>query len=361
MNRVKHLKETLPINILDNLSYGNVEFLILDYNSTDGLKEWILEGLKEYLEIEVVKYFRITEPESFHRSHSRNLSFKLATGDIICNVDADNFIGNGFAEYICKQFNLQSNIFLTAIDFHKIHDNYSPPSDTFGRICCTKKDFLRIKGYDEKMSANGFEDYDFANRLELSGLSRTFITDMNFLKAITHSDTERFENETIYKVLHQIIFRPLRPYSCDLIFLYNTVLFERGVIIENLLKDAEFPKNAYRNKLYKYQFTLKKKKWQQGKWRNYKKGIIELSNIRNELRLLFITENISSEIKKNEQYFVLQDEYIINDLIVFNSQFTNRNIMQNNWDKKRVIVNIGGFGRALVTKNGFFHKIIEIK
>lgn len=41
MNRFKHLQETLERNIHDNYLVDNVEFVVLDYNSEDGLDKWI--------------------------------------------------------------------------------------------------------------------------------------------------------------------------------------------------------------------------------------------------------------------------------------------------------------------------------
>src|SRR6187402_102950 len=90
MNRIEHLKQTLPKNIEDNIAYGNLEFLLLDYNSKDGLEEWVESEMKEYIDKGILHYYKTTEPEYFHRSHSRNMIIKKATGDIVCNIDADN-------------------------------------------------------------------------------------------------------------------------------------------------------------------------------------------------------------------------------------------------------------------------------
>lgn len=45
MNRLKHLQETLEKNILDNFLVDEVEFVVLDYNSQDGLEEWIAQSI----------------------------------------------------------------------------------------------------------------------------------------------------------------------------------------------------------------------------------------------------------------------------------------------------------------------------
>ena len=47
MNRLHHLKMTLQKNISDNRDYSNLEFIILDYNSSDGLGEYIRDNFNE--------------------------------------------------------------------------------------------------------------------------------------------------------------------------------------------------------------------------------------------------------------------------------------------------------------------------
>ena len=41
--RLRHLKQTLPKNIKDNSNYPFIEFVILDYNSQDGLGDWMIK------------------------------------------------------------------------------------------------------------------------------------------------------------------------------------------------------------------------------------------------------------------------------------------------------------------------------
>src|SRR5688572_14300277 len=89
MNRMHHLMLTLPKNIQTNRHYGNLEFIVMDYNSADGLSAWIKNEMSEYLAQGLLVYYQYDEARFFDRSHSRNMMFKLATGDIVCNVDAD--------------------------------------------------------------------------------------------------------------------------------------------------------------------------------------------------------------------------------------------------------------------------------
>ena len=68
MNRLKHLQETLEKNILDNFLVDEVEFVVLDYNSQDGLEEWIAQSMMKYIEMGILVYYRTTEPVHYLRS-----------------------------------------------------------------------------------------------------------------------------------------------------------------------------------------------------------------------------------------------------------------------------------------------------
>ena len=111
MNRLHHIKKTLPQNIEDNAAYPDLEFILLDYNSTDGLEEWVKNNMQEYIISGRLKYYKTSEPVFFDRSHSRNLMFKLAAGDILCNIDADNYTGLAFADYVNEMFYQKKNVY----------------------------------------------------------------------------------------------------------------------------------------------------------------------------------------------------------------------------------------------------------
>ena len=149
MNRLKHLQETLEKNILDNFLVDEVEFVVLDYNSQDGLEEWIARSMMKYIEMGILVYYRTTEPVHYLRSHSRNMVFRLAEGKIVCNLDADNYLGKGFAEFMLKEFQEKKKIFYTSNLCVR---------DVFGRICLEKEAFMAVKGYNELLVGYGVED-----------------------------------------------------------------------------------------------------------------------------------------------------------------------------------------------------------
>lgn len=159
MGRLSHLKQTLEKNILDNARYPNVEFVLL-------------------------VYYRTLRPEHFHVTRAKNIVHSLATGDILCNLDADNFTGKDLAFYLNRIFNKKPNTIVGVT---------SEVPDCFGRIALTRRDFNRLGGYDESFEGWGFEDDDIIVRAEEAGLSLKLLP-APFLKYIPHSDLLRERN-----------------------------------------------------------------------------------------------------------------------------------------------------------------------
>ncbi|MCP9755889.1 glycosyltransferase family 2 protein [Lacihabitans sp. CCS-44] len=223
MNRLHHLKQTLPYNLDCICGDQNHEIIILDYNSTDGLDKWI-ENNRSRLP-KSIKYFKTTTSDHYKRSHSRNMAMRLASGDIICNLDADNFIGEGFIDYISKVFSENQNVFVSPEENSK--------SDVFGKICFTKNAFFEIGGYDEKIEYYGFEDLELKTRLIEKGLKNIEFNNPDFQRAIQHSEFERIKNEYLFKNLKHILIEKNTPYQSKIVFVLNDNTYESGIVIDD--------------------------------------------------------------------------------------------------------------------------------
>lgn len=241
MNRLSHLKETLFENIEKNISYKNVEFILLDYNSTDGLEDWIKSNFKEYINKGILSYYKTSEPSSFHRSHSRNVAMKLGTGDIICNLDADNFLGEDFAHYINYNFSFSNNIFLCS----------GKPDGSYGRVSAKKKDFLKIRGYDEKMSGWGFEDDDLYQRLENLGREKQIFYDDKFTQFIDHEIEESFSNDKNVLGIDSIYVQHNSYTKSNILFLLRNKIFYYGKVTKPNEYDALALEGNWKEGTYK--------------------------------------------------------------------------------------------------------------
>lgn len=155
MNRLYTLRECLPKNIKDNEDYPNVEFLILDYNSADGLGDWVQKEMMQHIESGKLTYVRTTEPLFYSMTHSRNVAFKAASGDIVNSVDADNFVMPGFVSYVNKLANECPVKAAFAKGKRFMH----------GRIGFYKNEFIELLGgYDEDIEDYGHDDHDLLRR-----------------------------------------------------------------------------------------------------------------------------------------------------------------------------------------------------
>ena len=95
-------------------------------------------------------------------SHSRNIAFKVATGDIVNNLDADNYTSHPdietsecWAAYLNRIANQQNEKIIFAKGKRAMH----------GRIGFYKKDFIDLLGgYDEELLGYGHDDHDLVKR-----------------------------------------------------------------------------------------------------------------------------------------------------------------------------------------------------
>jgi hypothetical protein len=164
MNRLHNLKETLPKNIEDNKEYPNLEFVILDYNSKDGLEEWMKKHMMKHIESGRVSYYRTDKPKYFSMAHSRNIAFKVANGEIVNNLDADNYtvkylneppLKEPWSFYLNRMANDRTKKTIFAKGKRGMH----------GRIGFFKNEFIEeLGGYDEGLLGYGHDDHDLVYR-----------------------------------------------------------------------------------------------------------------------------------------------------------------------------------------------------
>jgi hypothetical protein len=319
MNRLEFLKQTLPKNIENNLDYGNIEFIVFNYNSQDEIDEWINTEMFQYIEQGILKYIKTSQPEYFLMSHSKNVVSRQASGDIICNVDADNFTGKGFAEFINESFSKDENIYLSV--------DKNTQRDCCGRICLKKDDFTILRGY-------GYEDYDLRNRLELLGRKVVLFPKEEFLNALTHSDVERLKNEYNNKEIKQIYMKYKTPSISEVVYCFTNNEVYAACVIENSTLNSESIKNLFiSNRTAKFNFSLLNDKWELGEFISPDKIIFKKGNL---------------SVAPNSGYFEVLNNVVCSNLIMLFSQMTNRIKMEKNLKKKIITVNRESYGEVQI-------------
>jgi len=345
MNRLKHLQQTLEKNIHDNYLIGRVEFILLDYNSQDGLQEWVYNNMLKYIEEGILVYYKTTEPAHYLRSHSRNMAFRLANATILCNLDADNYLGKGFADFMLHEFSNQENIFYTT--------NYSCDG-TYGRICVRRKDFISVRGYNEALQGWGFEDNDFYYRFFLKGIKPMSFQNPEFYHYIEHPDADRIADEYMFKNLKEMYITYINPYTSGILLLFENFTTEQYVFVNNQIFNvlADFSRKNKplfddRDRITVKDIILK------GLWRQ-KNNVISIQE--NDNQCLVYKETSCFELN-GKIFYKIQNDSLKGKLLLLLSSAINYNQAKNQY-VNNLVVNPESFGKGAVYKNFNFSKKI---
>ncbi len=347
MNRLEHLQKTLEKNILDNFFVNEIEFVILDYNSQDGLEEWVFQSMMKYIEMGILVYYRTTEPVHYLRSHSRNMAFRLASGNIVCNLDADNYLGKGFAEFILKEFQNKKTIFYVSSLAKR---------DVVGRVCLNKLDFVAIRGYNEAFVGYGFEDVDLFGRLLDRGLKQCIFLQSEFYNAIVHSNEDRISQEEMFKKYQDIYMNYVNPCLTEVLILYADGNFGMGTIQDNVSMNCNLVNAPYGIKRCldeRFRIAIRKK-WEEGLWNNIGNEI--LLSIKGKSLLFY--KNQEGLYHCDRQYYKITDADLIVEIIMVMTEALNFFRIKYSV-RNSLAINPEGFGVGSVCKNfDYSHKII---
>ena len=164
--RLWQLKQTLPINILS--TSDTVDIVLLDYQSEDGLEEYIKSEYNEYLKDGRLKYFKlVTTIDGFDMAYAKHIAHMLAEGELLFNLDADNFIGSTIDE--------MRDLPRDKILIPKIINGTA--TARCGRVGISRLNYLRVGGYDIEMLGMQNDDGDLVHRCWIGGLRFVFSND----------------------------------------------------------------------------------------------------------------------------------------------------------------------------------------
>jgi len=338
MNRLKHLQQTIEQNIQDNFLKEKVEFILLDYNSKDGLEKWVYNNMRKYIDEETLVYYKTTEPTYYLRSHSRNVAFRLANATILCNLDADNFLGKGFSNFLLEKFSNYNKIFIT---------NSSLVRDTFGRISIRNEDFFSIRGYNEALHGYGDEDSDIQNRLMQKGLKPIIFNNPKFYNFISHSNSERISEETMFKNLYEMYITYVNPYTSGVLLLNKDYSLEQYTLIAkgqlNVLIEFSSVYDCFSNDKDRtvLQDDVVKGTWSEDCKKIYIQNNFTSYQICKKLPIINLGDTVF--------YRVQNDEVKAKIIILLSDAINYKEAIKQ--IKNKLVINPEGFGKGIVYKN----------
>jgi glycosyltransferase involved in cell wall biosynthesis len=162
--RLDHLKQTLA----SMLSQGFHEVLVVDYDCPHGTAEWIRTNHPS------VSLVEIKNEPLFNVAKARNVGASRSSGDVLCFVDADVVLAEGYLRWFGNNF-AQDSFYILGV----------------GSPVCTRAQFETIGGYDDVIAGWGGEDLDFCLRLKQAGYDLKLFPKNLVQDRIRHSDLMR--------------------------------------------------------------------------------------------------------------------------------------------------------------------------
>jgi hypothetical protein len=185
--RAHHLRQVYRANIEAGLREGgDLEFVLLNADSPDDMHEWVMDELRGYIRDGILSYYRATiEIPTYSIPVADNTVMRLAAGDAVSNLIADNLITTSYVREI--------RAFLSSGEASRPLACAPSPCDrgTTGRLALFKREFLSLGGYDERMLNWGYQDVDFVHRARASGMTLRPWARATAGGVIQHSNAER--------------------------------------------------------------------------------------------------------------------------------------------------------------------------
>lgn len=184
-NRFWQLTETLPRNLETIRNYKDVEIILVDFGGKDSpdIAAMIDRDFGYDILSGRLKYFRANNSwDKFHMSTAKNVAHRLAGGEYLFSVDADNYVTHADLDQVLNHFDqFPEGIFHQTIgpaplrhrqwsryqlfpDSEDYHDDELVWDGSCGRIALAKKRFDAINGYNENFVGMGMDDIDFLIR-----------------------------------------------------------------------------------------------------------------------------------------------------------------------------------------------------
>jgi hypothetical protein len=156
-NRLEHAKLTIPRNLEMLRSYPETEMVLLNYGSEEDLDGWVKEYLSDWIADGKLLYGVTRAPTYFKIAHAKNCAHGMARGDVLVNLDSDNWLSQSYIDLVLDSFNRHDNPIVKGWG-----RGYG------GRLAVRRNVFEFVGGYDERMVTWGYEDLDLYDRIMLA-------------------------------------------------------------------------------------------------------------------------------------------------------------------------------------------------
>ncbi len=204
-----YLQETID-SVISYPNSDDYELIIVNDGSTDSQTIDLLKSLED-------KGFFILNQKNAGPAKARNNGIKLAKGEYILPLDADNRIRHNYISESISIFEKDADIDIIYGNHYRFEEEDEvmvPPDFSFPRLCY--KNFIdncavfrktlweKTDGYDESKNVMGFEDWDFWLRCSVQGAKFYHLNEVTFdyrVRKISLSTDVNHKIESIYNYI----------------------------------------------------------------------------------------------------------------------------------------------------------------
>lgn len=196
--RLGDLKQTLIANLGAVGDDPDIEFCVLAYGDKEAA-DWVKQNFREHIESGKIR-LGFVQAEYFHAPHAKNLAHRLSSEnvDVVCNVDADNFVLPEYIALLRNSFSIPTRLFVQKE--HKwrpaeesgefMSQNGRERLGHMGRLALPRKDFMQY-GYDESIVGWGGDDTALSFALLRDGYKHIVVNPEFLGTGIPCTDEER--------------------------------------------------------------------------------------------------------------------------------------------------------------------------
>jgi len=169
-NRGENLKKNVKSLLRQTFDKKDFEIIVVDYGGEDNSEE-MLKKFKD----KRIKYIYVDRKGIWNPSHSRNIGIKSSKGELIICVDADMVLAPEVLEVVYEDFKKREKSVFYQMAIRNIMKDGSIklyPAGVFaGYFYATnRKNWFKVRGFDERMAGYGYEDEDLIIRMKRIGV-----------------------------------------------------------------------------------------------------------------------------------------------------------------------------------------------
>lgn len=196
--RLDDIKKTLPSIISASNQTSDIEIVILDFNSQDGVGDFVKEVSKYLKKGNTIKYVEIKNQPYYHMAKAKNMAVLSSSGTYSMISCADVFLAS---ETFIK---LQEILRDTTVRHIRVVGTRFP-----GVTVVEKKEFIKSGGFDERFEFYGPEDKDFLLRLERRKVPTKYISSEYF--SLIYTDNEKKTANYRLKISKREMSKLMKP------------------------------------------------------------------------------------------------------------------------------------------------------